>query len=158
MGDLGLLDKPPWLRDTSRLLPFERFQNGSDTASTGYIMTAEGKLRVSGGGDQPEYDPTHFGLGPMPTWPVRSPQGNRDWLDRTADFFAGYGDAMTANLTKYYRRDLLGYDATDYDSGLYLSGQVTGTVASTSMAFINPCGSSAVLTTGSRVMNGLKKR
>ena len=32
LGDLGLLDKPPLVRDTSRLLPLERFQGGSAVA------------------------------------------------------------------------------------------------------------------------------
>ena len=54
------------------------------------------------------------------------PQSPKDWVDHTAEFGAGLGDAITINITYLIRDKLVGYQAIDYDSGAYNAGGWTG--------------------------------
>jgi RHS repeat-associated protein len=55
------------------------------------------------------------------------------WIDPAANFAAGWGDALTADTTKYLR-DAMGYgDAVDPCSGAYGAGRATGIAQSAIM-------------------------
>jgi hypothetical protein len=47
-----------------------------------------------------------------------------DWLSKSSDFFAGFGDTISFGLTRKLRDSLSFYDGTvDYDSGYYEGGE-----------------------------------
>ncbi len=80
-------------------------------------------------------------------------EGRGDWLDSTGNFFGGYIDVFTGKLSRRYR-GLIG-DRVDYDSGLYLTGQITGTVNKLAIEVLyNPCGASGTAQTAYTLLQG----
>ena len=57
-----------------------------------------------------------------------------DGLDQANNFVSGMGDAITFGGTKYVRQNFT-IDLVNYNSGLYLGGQIAGTVISTVISF-----------------------
>ncbi|MFZ5495317.1 MAG: RHS repeat domain-containing protein [Verrucomicrobiota bacterium] len=61
-------------------------------------------------------------------------EAHRDWLDRSADFAAGFGDTVTFGLSRFLRDKVFSdfYKGTvDYDSTSYTVGEVTGVATTT---------------------------
>ncbi len=77
------------------------------------------------------------------------------WLDNANNFFAGFGDTLTCGLTARYRQWLGVDNLVDRNSGLYVAGQVAGTVESMALGAVNPCGLGAA-GTAIRALNGVQ--